>query len=389
MGLVLAITGGSTVNECFQHTMLLAELWHASQCTILPEVAPCVSSSGMRGIADVGGSLDRTGSDAHRRCGTIGASLERNLRASHVRYLLVEPATRAPAVLAVGDFDGVTASHLRLVSRAVALASARTVPPAVVVVWPSAEVESPALTSLDERLDMLAGSGYHRDLAVLPFADAVKPDVGELCGLLDAWYDVQGLVALADTRSVPEWNALRAESAARGWTLSGVEVRDDHTADIASLVVAGDVARAAVLLGHPYQVRGKVTLGDRRGRLLGFPTANLRPDPRKVLPANGVYAVRVRLPGEDTAIHAGVANIGVRPTFGEGQAPVIEVHLLDATLDLYGLPIAVELIARIRAERRFPDVEALKAQVAADAQHARALLNETMSASVGQQEMAR
>jgi riboflavin kinase/FMN adenylyltransferase len=171
--------------------------------------------------------------------------------------------------------------------------------------------------------------------------------------------------------------ALWREATAPGiWRDTPVETlrmpTEEHT--LAELLAAGEVERAARVLGHPFAVAGPVVEGDRRGRLLGFPTANLRPDPRKVLPANGVYAARVRLPGEAAAQHPAVVNVGVRPTFGEGHAALIEAHLLDATLDLYGVSLEVELVARLRAEQRFSGIEALVAQIRADTARARELL---------------
>jgi riboflavin kinase/FMN adenylyltransferase len=117
-----------------------------------------------------------------------------------------------------------------------------------------------------------------------------------------------------------------------------------------------------------------VVTGEQRGRLLGFPTANLRCDTRKTLPASGVYAVRVRLPGEADAGHQAVCNIGVRPTFEGESHLVIEVHLLDGGMDLYGLHLEVAFVARLREERRFNGVDELRAQIAVDVEQSRELL---------------
>ncbi|HKB49363.1 MAG TPA: riboflavin kinase, partial [Ktedonobacterales bacterium] len=172
--------------------------------------------------------------------------------------------------------------------------------------------------------------------------------------------DVPSLVTAAERRGIP---VERLDPPAGGEPSAGVRIR--------TLLAAGDVQEAARLLGHPYTLTGEVVAGDRRGRLLGFPTANLRLDARKALPAHGVYAVRVALPGEPAPRHAGVCNIGVRPTFGGEPRLLVEVHLLDAALDLYGLTLRVSLIARLRDERRFGGVDELKAQIARDAEEAR------------------
>jgi riboflavin kinase/FMN adenylyltransferase len=145
---------------------------------------------------------------------------------------------------------------------------------------------------------------------------------------------------------------------------------------IRTLVSEGQITAANELLGHPMVVSGIVQHGEERGRLLGFPTANLRPEAQKLLPANGVYAVRAYVqkglesdPAGDSPVYNGVVNIGVRPTF-DGKERLVEVHLLDVTLDLYGKYLAAEFIENLRQEQRFTDIEALKTQIAADVQRA-------------------
>lgn len=155
----------------------------------------------------------------------------------------------------------------------------------------------------------------------------------------------------------------------------------DIDAQVSALLAAGAVESATQLLGRPYTLRGIVARGDQRGRLLGFPTANLRLDPAQVIPANGVYAVRVGLEGEREPMRPGVANIGVRPTFGSDNARLVEVHLLDVARDLYDQPLQVAFIARLREERRFAGIDALKAQITADAIQARSMLAQGENAS--------
>jgi riboflavin kinase/FMN adenylyltransferase len=139
---------------------------------------------------------------------------------------------------------------------------------------------------------------------------------------------------------------------------------------IRQAVAGGRVEEARQLLGRPYQLRGEVVPGAARGARLGFPTANLRPPAEKVLPAHGVYAVLVRY---QERLWPGVANLGVRPTFGEDQV-LLEVHLFDVEVDLYGQELEVHFIRRLRPERKFPGVEALRAQIAEDCRQARELL---------------
>lgn len=133
----------------------------------------------------------------------------------------------------------------------------------------------------------------------------------------------------------------------------------------------GDVKGAAVLLGRPWAIEGIVVHGDKRGRLLGFPTANLMLEPGTPL-AQGVYAVRAMIAGK---VHDGVACFGTRPQFDNG-APRLEVHILDFDQDIYGAPIVVEFVGFQRPEIRFASVEALKEQMGDDCLKARHLLRD-------------
>lgn len=148
-----------------------------------------------------------------------------------------------------------------------------------------------------------------------------------------------------------------------------VEGRDVNSTRIRELLAGGDVEEARALLGRPFCARGEVTVGDRRGRELGFPTANLAPE-TEILPGPGVYYGHLRClsgPAEmrDKAIPA-VTNVGYRPTFRDGRDLVAEAHLIDFEGDLYGVEVDLTFEGRIRAERRFDDVEALREQIARD-----------------------
>lgn len=153
--------------------------------------------------------------------------------------------------------------------------------------------------------------------------------------------------------------------------------QDVNSTRIRALVAEGAMAEVQGLLGRPYAVRGRVVLGDRRGRTLGFPTANLDPE-NEILPAAGVYCGRLRFLDEgEPPARAGfgaVINIGRRPTFRDGDELVAEAHLLDFDADVYGRRVELLFEARIRAERRFPGPDALREQIARDAAEARRLL---------------
>ena len=140
---------------------------------------------------------------------------------------------------------------------------------------------------------------------------------------------------------------------------------------IRTAITRGDLQTAAAGLGRPYSLAGTVIRGDQRGRLLGYPTLNLQPPPvRKLLPPDGVYAVRVQTP---QGPFGGMLNLGPRPTFGDASRR-IETHVFDATHDWYGAPIRLDLIARIRDTRSFEGVDALRAQLARDEAAARETL---------------
>ncbi len=143
---------------------------------------------------------------------------------------------------------------------------------------------------------------------------------------------------------------------------------------IRSYVREGDVRAAAELLGRHFAIVGTVVMGDERGRAIGFPTANVIPDRRFVVPKRGVYAAWVWIDDRHSPRHPAVVNVGVRPTFG-GDTEVVEAHLLDFDGDLYRKRIGIEMVLRLRDERAFDSVDSLVAQIRVDAGTARSLLS--------------
>jgi riboflavin kinase/FMN adenylyltransferase len=140
---------------------------------------------------------------------------------------------------------------------------------------------------------------------------------------------------------------------------------------IRRLIGEGRVDEAGALLGHQYAIDGVVVEGRQRGRTLGFPTANLR-TANELLPPNGVYATTAMVDG---VARASITNVGVRPTFGDLLEPAVETHLLDFDQSLYGTSIQLGFVQRLRDERGFESVDALKAQIASDVERARMLFN--------------
>ncbi len=285
-------------------------------------------------------------------------------------------APPGPKVVAIGSFDGVHLGHRTLLARALALAREEGVPLLVYTFDPPTKVFTrgvPVLSTLSEKAELLAQAGAEIVLAVpfdAEFAARSKEAFLEDLRALEPLALVVGedfrfgrgrsggpgdLAAVARVETVPLLE------------LGGAPVKSSR---IRERIEAGDVEAARLLLGRPYAVRGVVTRGERIGTRIGFPTANVAVPRQKALPP-GVFAVWVRRQGRRIG---GVANVGRRPTLGGGGAPRLEVHLLEPSEELYGEELAVEFVKRLRGEQKFESLEALKAQIAADAEAARRLL---------------
>jgi riboflavin kinase/FMN adenylyltransferase len=285
-------------------------------------------------------------------------------------------------VVIPGAFDGLHRGQVATLRQAAHTAQRERLPLVAALLWPGLDEQNdagePRLALLGERIEQLRATGLVDETLVVSHA----PDTGpltpaEVLDRIGEWYDLRTLL-LADAEVEPFCAALTEDARVRGWQVVALEHSPESeritTGSIREALTLGDIARANALLGRPYAVAGMVVSGDRRGRLLGFPTANLRVDQRKALPADGVYAVRARLPGESAALRVAAVSLGVRPQFGSGKPRLVEVYLMDASLDLYGEPLLVEFIARLRGEERFASVEALQAQMARDVANARRAL---------------
>ena len=294
--------------------------------------------------------------------------------------------------VALGNFDGVHLGHAHLLRAA--HAARPDVPLSVLTFEPHPRAffrpDDPPfrLTLAPERAALLAAMGV-AELFELPFdaafsamsADAFMAEVIH-AGLGAAHVVCGGDFAFGHRRGGDvALLAARAEPLGIGLTI--VPPLADEAGPISStrvrrLLQDGYPERAASLLGRPYAIAGTVAHGDKRGRTLGFPTANV-PLGQHLEPARGSYAVQVRLP--DGAIQGGVANIGRRPTVNAGPESRLEAHLFDWSGDLYGAEVSVSLVGYLRAEQRFSGLEELQARIAADASHARRLLDLPAAAS--------
>lgn len=295
-----------------------------------------------------------------------------------MQYVFTLPEKRQAAAVAVCSFDGVHRGHQRLLAETIAVAERHGVAPIAILPWPpSADGVSPEgiLTTLSERLELIKRFAPTAQVIVLA-ADAAQPwSPTILIERITSGWDVTCLVA--DPACDEDLCGTELTRAARQHDVNVTVLEHERLADeptgtsIRAAVIAGDVAKARKQLTYGYSLRAEVVGGDRRGRLLGFPTANLRVDAGKVIPRNGIYAVRVGLPGDDGAHRPAVASVGVRPTFGDGNARLVEVHLLDLSMDLYGVRLETVFVEWLRDEERFDSVQALIQQMAADVQLAR------------------
>jgi riboflavin kinase / FMN adenylyltransferase len=303
-----------------------------------------------------------------------------------LRQAAVAPAHLRGGALALGNFDGVHRGHQAVIGAAVARAR-ETGGPALVATFdphPSLffrpETEPFALTSMDQKLEHFAALGVDAAV-VIPFDAAVAGLPAD--AFADQWLAEKLGVSHVVTGSDFTFGKGRSGSAAtlgelgagRGFTAHALAPviagdRQISSTRIREALVAGDMPTAAALLSRPFAIRGKVVHGDKRGRSIGVPTANMELG-GYLRPRFGVYAVRVRLPGGERM--DGVANLGVRPMFTPPKL-LLESWLLDWSGDLYGQTLDVELVRHLRDEQTLDGLDALMQQIGRDAQQAREIL---------------
>jgi riboflavin kinase / FMN adenylyltransferase len=299
-----------------------------------------------------------------------------------MRYQESPPAPFRGGVVAIGNFDGVHRGHASLIAAATQIARPENRPVVAVTFDPhplvllARERYQPPLTTIEARAAQLQQIGADH-VVVLQTAPELLALSAEYFfeTIVDQALEASGVVEGFNFRFGRDRagsNAtLKQMCSARGMTfqevppyaLDGVPVSSSRVRDA---VQTGDIAQATNLLGREYAIAGTVIAGAKRGRTIGFPTANLD-DVATLLPGEGVYAVRVRWNGRT---YAGAANIGPNPTFGE-QARKIEIHLLDFDGDIYGETLSVGFVARLRQTQKFADVAALVDQMTRDMAAAR------------------
>ena len=288
-------------------------------------------------------------------------------------------------VLTIGNFDGVHLGHRALLARLTATAANAGLPAAVLTFEPhpreffAPQMAPSRLSTLREKLELLADDGvdltyvchFNADFAALSaevFIDRVLVDA------LRVRHLIVGDDFRFGARRSGDFALLRAAGARLGFQVEAMhsvtlEGERASSSAVRDALQDGRLEHAARLLGRPYSIDGRVVRGDQIGRQLGFATANIRIKHERP-PLQGVFAVEVNgLPGGP---HRGAANLGYRPSANQVTRPLLEVHLFDFSADIYGAHLNVRFLHKLRDEMKFPDFDALKAQIAADVEAAKA-----------------
>lgn len=293
--------------------------------------------------------------------------------------------------ITVGTFDGVHRGHQDVLRRLVARARELGVRSLLVTFEPhplevvNPRAAPPLLTIGDEKLEVLVESGIDY-VAIVPFTRTLANFEAErfVDQVLLGRFRMHDLLMGHDhgfgRNREGNLDTMRALGRSRGFNVSVIPAvttaagKPISSTAIRRAIAGGDLAAASAALGRPYGVGGRVLHGEKRGRLLGFPTINFPlPSPRKLLPPQGVYVVRVQTP---RGTFGGMLNLGSRPTFNDPTV-ALEAHLFEASGDFYGCRVRIDFIERLRDTQRFDGVDALRAQLERDAESARRILHAT------------
>ena len=283
----------------------------------------------------------------------------------------VEPRPRR---VAVGTFDGVHLGHREVIRGADTVLTFEPHPAAIV----SPTGAPRLLTPLQRKVELIVDLGV-QELVVVPFdrefasrsAESFIDDV--LVSTLRAVHVSVGENFRFGHKAKGDTQRLLTDDRFETRIVPLLEVDGEvvSSSHIRGLVLGGAVEYADKLLGAPFTFSGEVTEGDKRGRTLGFPTANLLPRDGYVVPGHGVYACRATT--ADGVVHVAATNVGVRPMFVTGRGELIEAFLVDFQGDIYGTELRVEFLKRLRGEKRFESVDALIEQMGRDVEEARAI----------------
>jgi riboflavin kinase/FMN adenylyltransferase len=298
---------------------------------------------------------------------------------------LANIAPQEETLLTIGVFDGVHAGHRYLLEKLQQRAAEKNLLSGVVTFSPHPQSvlyphnQLPWLSSLDDRVTALEDLGV-KIIAVLTFTPRIAQlSARDFISLLKKYLEMRGIVVGPDFAlgQGQQGNIDLLRALGREMEFS-VEVIPSYTINgeivsstlIRRVLAQGDMRKVERLMGRYFQLGGKVITSDKRGRVLGFPTANLDIRPQQALPANGIYATVAQVDGKQ---FSSATNIGVRPTFGNG-GKTVETHLLNYKGDLYGKDMRLEFVQKLRDEQSFPSSEDLKAQIEKDVREVEAIL---------------
>ena len=293
---------------------------------------------------------------------------------------------RKDMLLTIGVFDGVHLGHKYLLSQLTERARQQDLLSGVVtfrqhpqeVLAPQTEL--PFLTNLAERTDLLKSEGVEAIVTLFFTSELARLSARQFVGLLKKYLRMRGLVVGPDFTlgrdregSVDNLGTLGQDMDFTITVVPPVMVNGEVVSSTAirKALAGGDIKKVLNLAGHPFSLSGCVTGGTGRGLGLGFPTANLAVAPEQALPADGVYATLAYIDGKT---FESITNIGGRPTFGNNQRTV-EVHVLDYHGGLYGSELKIDVIERLRGEKKFDTIDKLKKQITEDIKQGRDMLN--------------
>ena len=299
----------------------------------------------------------------------------------------VRPAWLVHPVLALGNFDGLHRGHLKIIERVKRGAAERGGTPMAMTFDPHPprvvrpDKAPPLLMTKEQKIEALHQAGVTA-VAVVRFTHEmsqwdpemfVRTVLVEWLRVSEVWVGANFLFGHGRSGNFSLLRTLGLRYGFRADKIDPVRYKDFVVSStrVRRLVSEGRMDEAGALLGHAYYVDGVIVEGKKRGRELGFPTANLR-TANELVPPPGVYATTMTVDG---IVHAAVTSIGLNPTFGDLQEPAIETYLLDYSGDLYRRQVRLGFVQRLRDERQFPDVDALRAQIEADVRRAERLFS--------------
>ncbi|HYE88493.1 MAG TPA: bifunctional riboflavin kinase/FAD synthetase [Vicinamibacterales bacterium] len=297
------------------------------------------------------------------------------------------PATWRSPVLALGNFDGLHRGHVKIIERIQRGAGERGGTSVVLTFDPHPprvlrpDKAPPLLMTKPQKLAALARAGvqgaavvrFTREMSQWEPEQFVRQVLVEWLRVAEVWVGADFLFGRERSGNFTLLRSLGAQYGFRAEKIDPIRYKDFVVSStrIRRLVSEGRVDEAGALLGHHYALDGVVVEGAKRGREIGFPTANLATD-NDLIPPHGVYATVTTIDGQ---VLPGVTNIGQRPTFGDRLSTTVETHLIGASMDLYGRPLRLAFVQRLRDERKFADIEALQEQISADVRRASRLFD--------------